>query len=78
MNELVQLLVQKTGISPEKAQEIVDTVVSHLKARLPGPIASHLDSVLSSGGNAGELAAIEEKAKSMTAGLGSAFGKKQE
>lgn len=76
MDELVQILMQKTGISQEKAQEVVNTVVSHLKARLPGPIASHLDSVLSEA-NSGELAAIEDKAKSMMAGLGGVFGKKE-
>jgi hypothetical protein len=76
MDELVQLLMQKTGMSQEKAQEVVNTVVSHLKAKLPGPIASHLDSVLN-GANSGELAAIEDKAKSMMAGLGGVLGKKE-
>jgi hypothetical protein len=76
MDELVQVLMQKTGMSQEKAQEVVNTVVSHIKARLPGPIASHLDSVLS-GATSGELAAIEDKARSMMAGLGGVLGKKE-
>jgi nucleoid DNA-binding protein len=75
MDELVQLLMQKTGMSQEKSQEVVNTVVDHLKSRLPVSIASHLDNVLS-GVNAGEIAAIEEKAKSMMAGLGGVLGKK--
>jgi len=76
MDELVQVLMQKTGMSQEKAQEVVNTVVSHIKARLPGPIASHLDSFLS-GATSGELAAIEDKAKSMMAALGGVLGKKE-
>jgi hypothetical protein len=76
MNELVQILMQKTGLPQDKAQEIVNTVVDHLKARLPAPIASHLDSILASDGSSGELAAIEEKAKAMMAGLGGTFGQK--
>ncbi|MDP9146017.1 MAG: hypothetical protein M3N22_00020 [Acidobacteriota bacterium] len=88
MNELVQILMQKTGLSQDKAQEVVDTVVNHLRARLPGPIASHLDSVLggdasmgasaSAGAGQSAIASIEEKAKSMMAGLGSSFTKKPE
>jgi nucleoid DNA-binding protein len=31
MNELVQLIMQKTGLPQDKAQELVDTVVTHLK-----------------------------------------------
>jgi uncharacterized protein (DUF2267 family) len=76
MNELVQLLMQKTGLSQEKAQQVVDAVMGHLKNKLPSSIASHLDSFLSGGeGQAGGLA---EKAKSAVAGLGGMFGKKDE
>ncbi len=75
MNELVQILMQKTGMSQEKAQEVVNTVVEHIKTKLPGPLASHLDGVLASGGSADEVAVLEEKAKGMMAGLGGMFGK---
>jgi nucleoid DNA-binding protein len=68
MNELVQILVAKTGLSQDKAQEVVDTVVTHLKARLPGPLASHLDGILNGLGG-GELEVLEQKAKSMFPGL---------
>lgn len=43
MNELVQMVSQKTGLSQDKAQQAVEVVINHLKSRLPGPIASHLD-----------------------------------
>jgi nucleoid DNA-binding protein len=68
MNELVQILMAKTGLSQDKAQEVVDTVVTHLKARLPGPLASHLDGILN-GLGAGELEVLEQKAKAMFPGL---------
>jgi hypothetical protein len=73
INELVQLLVVKTGLSQDKAQEVVNTVVDHLKTRLPGPIASHLDAVLNSNVSTGEVAALEQKAASV---LGGMFGNK--
>jgi hypothetical protein len=72
--ELVQKISEKTGLSPDKAPEVVDVVVSHLKERLPAPLASGLDSLLagsSSGG--GNLA---DEAKSVISGLSSMFGAK--
>ncbi len=50
MNEIVQMVSQKTGISQDKAQQAVEIVINHLKSRLPGPIASHLDQ-FTGGGN---------------------------
>jgi hypothetical protein len=75
INEMVALLVQKTGLSQDKAQEVVQTVVTFLKTRLPAPIANHLDMVLNSNVNMGEVEAMEQKAASM---LGGMFGKKTE
>ena len=43
MNEIVNLLQQKTGMSQEMAQQAVQIVVSHLKSRLPAPLAGGLD-----------------------------------
>ena len=76
MDELIQLIVQKTGLSQDKAQQIVDTVVTHLKGRLPDAVTSHLDAFLS--GTAGDDGGIADKAKSMAAGLGGLLGKKDE
>lgn len=78
MNELVQLIMQKTGLPQDKAQEVVDTVVTHLKARLPDALTSHLNAFLGSSGDAGATAGIADKAKSVAAGLGEFFGKKEE
>jgi hypothetical protein len=76
MDELVQKLSQKTGLSPEKAQEVVNVVVSHLKEKLPEPLAKGLDSYLA--GGSGETGSLADKAKAVAAGLGSMFGKKPE
>lgn len=76
MNELVQLIMQKTGLSEDKAQQVVDTVVTHLKGRLPDAVTSHLDAFLS--GDASGVGGIADKAKSMVAGLGSLLGKKDD
>jgi hypothetical protein len=35
IEELVQKLSQKTGLPPDKAEEVVNLVVSHLKHKLP-------------------------------------------
>ncbi len=53
MNELVQMVAQKTGISEDKARQAVEVVIGHLKSRLPGPIASHLDSFTGGGSSSG-------------------------
>lgn len=67
MKEIIALVTQKTGISEQQAQTAVETVVGFLKDKLPGPLASQLDSVISGGGpNLGDLAG----------GLGGMFGKK--
>jgi hypothetical protein len=78
MNELVQLLIEKTGLSQEQAQQVVETIMSHLKDKLPSSVGSHLDSFLGSSGGEGESGGIREKAKSMIAGLGGVLGKKDE
>jgi hypothetical protein len=54
MDELVDLVVQKTGISEEMAQKAVETVLDFLKDKLPDPIADRLDDVLE-GGSTGDL-----------------------
>ena len=49
MNELINIIVQKTGISQENAQKTVQVTVDFLKSKLPAPIAGQLDSFLSGG-----------------------------
>ena len=47
MKELINIIVQKTGISEENAQKAVQVMLGFLKTRLPAPVAGQLDSVLS-------------------------------
>jgi nucleoid DNA-binding protein len=51
MNELINIIVQKTGISQENAQKAVQVTVDFLKSKLPGPIAVQLNSFLMGGTN---------------------------
>lgn len=52
MDELVKLVVQKTGITEDQARTAVTTVLNFLKQKLPAPIAGQVDAVLSGSGGA--------------------------
>lgn len=71
MNELVSQIAQRTGISEDKASQAAETVISFLKAKIPG-IGGQLDSVLQGGGVA-QAGGIGEKIKDTVGGV---FGKK--
>jgi hypothetical protein len=60
MNELVQQVCQRTGLSEDKAQQAVQTVIGFLKEKLPGPVAGQIDSALQggSGGISGALGSV--------------------
>ncbi len=53
MDELVKLVVEKTGIPEATAKQAVETVIDYLKDKLPAPIAGRLDDVLE--GGAGDM-----------------------
>jgi hypothetical protein len=44
MQQLINSLEQRLGISPEKAQEAVTHVMDFLKSKLPSGLHEHLDS----------------------------------
>lgn len=50
MDELVALVMKKTGLPKETAQTAVKTVIDFLKKKLSAPVASTIDSVLSGKG----------------------------
>jgi hypothetical protein len=70
MNELVDLVVKKTGLPAATAEKVVKIVVDFLKKKLPAPIAGQIDGVLSGSGNI-------KKAQDMLGGLASKIGKKK-
>ena len=53
MKELINVIVQKTGISQENAQKAVQVMVGFLKTKLPTPLAGQLDSFVSPGTSPG-------------------------
>jgi len=67
MDELVQLVSQKTGLSEEQSRQAVEVVLEYLKEKLPEPIAGQLDNVLE-GAEGFDLGDIASK------GLGGLFG----
>jgi nucleoid DNA-binding protein len=70
MNELVNLIVKKTGIPAATAQTIVKIVIDFLKKKLPAPVAGQIDGLLSN------ESAIKS-AENMLGNLGSKLGKKK-
>jgi len=86
MNELVQLLQQKTGLSQEMAEKVVETVTGYLKTKLPEPMVAGLESLLgggaattgteAAGAAAAEGSGVMDKAKAMVAGLSGMLGNK--
>ncbi len=69
MQELIDQVAQRTGLTPDKAKTAVETVLNFAKTRLPAPIATQLESALM-GGGAGNLAGAAK-------GMGGAFGSKE-
>jgi len=56
MNELVNLVSQKAGISADQARTAIETVLGFLKQKLPAPVAAQIDSVMS--GKASDLGSV--------------------
>ena len=50
MDELVNLVSQKTGLAPEQARSAAEAVLGFLKERLPAPLAGHIDALVSGSG----------------------------
>jgi len=68
MDQLIQLVSDKVGLSEDQARQAVETVIAYLKDNLPAPIAKQVDNVLSGAGGVD----VEGLAK----GLGGILGKK--
>lgn len=73
MDELINIVVQKTGMSPEDARKAVMAVVDALKSKLPPAIASHVDSLLSGGGAGGGGSLADEAGELLKGKLGGLF-----
>ena len=42
MDQLIQLVAEKTGLGADKAEEAVDAVLSFIREKLPAPIAGQI------------------------------------
>lgn len=73
MNEIIQRLIEKTGLPEDKAVMAVETVIGFLKERLPSPMASQIDHVMGEG----EGSSIGEKLGGLGSTLGGLFGKRE-
>jgi hypothetical protein len=69
MDELVELIQEKTGISKTQASQAVDVVVKFLKDKLPKPIGGQLDAVLKNEDVMGQVADVAEKGLGALGGL---------
>jgi hypothetical protein len=69
MQEIVKLVVDKTGVSPEIAAKAVEVISGYLKSKMPA-VGGQLDSLLKGGSGAGDIAG------KIAGGLGDMFGKK--
>jgi len=74
MDELINLVVKKTGLSQDDARKAVEVVVNALKSNLPGPIASQLDSFLSGGLSGGMNTLAGEAGDLLKGKLSGLFG----
>jgi len=74
MDELVKLVTDKVGISPDQAQKAVATVMGFLKDKLPAPLGEQLDKVMA--GGAGGSGGLGDMAGAAESALGGLFGKK--
>ena len=70
MNELVNLIVKKTGIPAATAQTVVKIVLDFLKKKLPAPVGAQIDGLLS---NPGAVSTAEN----VLGNLASKLGKKK-
>jgi hypothetical protein len=75
MDELIKLVVEKTGLSQDDAQKAAQVIVDFLKSRLPGPLGAQVDAFLA-GGAGGGVNALETEGETIVKDeLGGILGK---
>jgi hypothetical protein len=53
MQELIDRVAEKAGITPEQAKTAVETVAGFLKEKVPAPYSSYIDKFMGSDGGSG-------------------------
>lgn len=59
MEELVQRIVQSTGVSQETATKAVEEVIAYIEERAPGPVADQMKKYLTDERAASAVSAAE-------------------
>ena len=54
MQEIIQKVTEKTGLPEAQAKMAVEAVMGFIKEKLPAPIASQVESLMSGEGNAAQ------------------------
>ncbi len=72
MDELINQITSRTGISHEQAQQAVEMVVEFAKSKLPEPLAAQLDGLMGGGGSGDMLSQVQDQ----LGNLGGLFGDK--
>jgi hypothetical protein len=70
VDQLINQITQRTGISQTQAQQATQMVVGYLKNQLPPQVSSQIDGVLGMQGKGG----MTGQAQQMQGGLGDMFG----
>ena len=68
MEELIQTVADKAGISPDQAKSAILTIVDHLKDKLPMGLGDKIESFLQGGSSSLEgdfLGGLEDKIKGL-------------
>jgi hypothetical protein len=73
MDELINQITSRTGISQEQAQQAVEMVMGFAKSKLPEPLASQIDGLMGGGGGSGDMLS---QAQEQLGNLGGLFGGK--
>ena len=61
MDALISKVVERTGISEDKARAAVDTVVGFIKERAPSGLSGQIDSLVSGGQGSGGVSDVASK-----------------
>jgi hypothetical protein len=70
MDELVNLVTQKAGISQDQAQKAVTAVIGFLKQKLPGPLAGELDKIAGGASGSAGMGGMAQEAEKVMGGFG--------
>jgi hypothetical protein len=73
MDELIKLVSDKVGLTPDKAKMAVDVVMNHIKGKAPA-LSGQLDGLMK--GGAGGLGSAASGLADAAGGLGGMLGKK--